>query len=356
MSRAAVLGAVVLFSSLSLRAIEPLPVELSDEQFWRIVSESSEKDGYFDSDNLVSNETGFQSVIPTLLRLTKPGGVYVGVGPEQNFTYIASLQPKIAFIVDIRRQNLLQLLMYKALFEVSSDRADFLGRLLSRQRPSGLDRTSTATDLMDAYSRVSPDANLRERNLRAVLDRLANVHKFPLSADDNARIAYVMNAFFEKGVDVTYVNPGSPNARQARLATLMTATDAGGQARGFLATEENFRIVQNLQKRNLIVPLTGDFAGDKAIRSIGEYLSKFDAKVTVFYTSNVERYLFGTPRAPSDAWKRFYANVAALPLDESSTFIRTGANVEQSVLGSIPKLVVAYRDGKIQRYADIPGQ
>ena len=163
-----------------------------------------------------------------------------------------------------------------------------------------------------------------------------------------------MNAFFEKGLDVTYVNPGSPNARQATLATLMTATDAGGQTRSFLATEENFRIVQNLQKRNLIVPLTGDFAGDKAIRSIGQYLRQFDAKVTVFYTSNVERYLFGSPRSPSEAWKRFYANVATLPIDESSTFIRTGSSVEQSVLGSIPELLAAYSDGKIQKYADIP--
>jgi len=68
----------------------------------------------------------------------------------------------------------------------------------------------------------------------------------------------------------------------------------------------------------------------------------------------VERYLFGSPRSPSEAWKRFYANVATLPIDESSTFIRTGSSVEQSVLGSIPELLAAYSDGKIQKYADIP--
>ena len=56
---------------------------------------------------------------------TKPGGVYLGVGPDQNFTYILALQPKIAFIIDIRRQNMLQHLMYKALIEISKDRADF---------------------------------------------------------------------------------------------------------------------------------------------------------------------------------------------------------------------------------------
>jgi hypothetical protein len=39
-------------------------------------------------------------------------GVYVGVGPYQNFTYISALDPDIAFVVDIRRKNLLHHLLY----------------------------------------------------------------------------------------------------------------------------------------------------------------------------------------------------------------------------------------------------
>ena len=73
----------------------------------------------FPSTTSLSNETTFQSVIPTLQARAQPGGAYLGVGPEQNFTYIAALQPKIAFIIDIRRQNLVEHLMYKALFELS---------------------------------------------------------------------------------------------------------------------------------------------------------------------------------------------------------------------------------------------
>ena len=61
----------------------------------------------------------------------------MGVGPEQNFTYIAVTRPAIAFIVDIRRGNLDLHLMYKALFELSADRADFVSRLFSRKRPAG---------------------------------------------------------------------------------------------------------------------------------------------------------------------------------------------------------------------------
>src|SRR4051812_26344018 len=93
----------------------PLPAGYSDEEFWRMVSDFSETGGYFRSDNFVSNETTFQEVIPDLRRKTKPGGVYLGVGPDQNFTYMVALRPAIAFIVDIRRQNMLQHLLYKAL-------------------------------------------------------------------------------------------------------------------------------------------------------------------------------------------------------------------------------------------------
>ena len=98
---------LVMCGAAGVAHAEQLPAALSDEEFWRMISGFSEPGGSFDSDNFVSNEQNFQSVIPALLERTRPGGVYIGVGPEQNFTYIAALQPRIAFIVDIRRQNML---------------------------------------------------------------------------------------------------------------------------------------------------------------------------------------------------------------------------------------------------------
>ncbi len=123
-----------------VRAVAPsLPDKLSDRDYWSLVTEFSEPDGEFRSDNLLSNEIFLQAVIPDLIRVAKPSRVYLGVGPEQNFTYIAALKPKMAFIVDVRRGNLQLHLMYKALFELSSDRADFIFRLFSRKRPEGLE-------------------------------------------------------------------------------------------------------------------------------------------------------------------------------------------------------------------------
>src|SRR5262249_57550885 len=102
-------------------------------------------------------------------------------------------------------------------------------------------------------------------------------------------------------------------------ADLMTATDGRGDRRSYLASEEAFNVIRQLEGRNLIVPLTGDFGGDKAIRSVGRYLKDHRATVTAFYTSNVEQYLF----QQDTAWRKFFANVATLPVDGRSTFIRS---------------------------------
>src|SRR5438132_4341902 len=118
--RFTVVFALCFFFGIAWSA-EELPTRLSDEAFWKLVTDFSEPGGYFRSDNFVSNETMFQNVIPELKKTTKHEGVYMGVGTDQNFTYIVALQPKIAFIVDIRRQNMLHHLMYKALIELSED-------------------------------------------------------------------------------------------------------------------------------------------------------------------------------------------------------------------------------------------
>src|SRR5205085_11190561 len=102
----------------------------------------------------VSNEVSYQDILPELTRIAKPGGAYLGVAPEQNFTYIAAIKPKVAFILDIRRQNMLELLMYKALFEMSADRGEFVSRLFSRPRPTGLAANASAETIFKAFDQM----------------------------------------------------------------------------------------------------------------------------------------------------------------------------------------------------------
>jgi hypothetical protein len=316
-----------------------LPERLSDQEFWRLTEELSEPTGYFRSDNLLSNEQVFARVIPELVAVARPGGVYLGVGPEQNFTYIAAIKPKIAFIIDIRRGNLLLQLMYKALFETSPDRADFLARLFTRKRPEGLTTSSTASDLFQAYwDAPAGGEEIYQENLHALLEVLTRKHSLPLSSDDVSGIDAIYKAFYIAGPAITWsTNVGGGLSRGGRgvsYAALMTQTDQQGEGLSYLATEDKFRLMKDLEARNLVVPVVGDFGGPKAIRAVGSYLKQRTATVTAFYLSNVEQYLRQDGKTTV-----FCRNVAMLPLDESSVFIRpSGAGI--AVYRPIPYIVV----------------
>src|SRR5437879_1148368 len=178
----ALFGLLAYISGGSSTAADTLPSGLTDREFWQMIVDFSEPDGYFRSDNFLSNETGYQSVIPTLHRRLQPGGVYLGVGPEQNFTYVAALQPKMAFIVDIRRQNMIEHLMYKALMETSQDRGEFLSRLFSRPSPAVLTPDASADALARADEEVQASTNFFNTNSRIVLDHLQHDQRLHFAA------------------------------------------------------------------------------------------------------------------------------------------------------------------------------
>jgi len=175
---------LVAVGFLAFPAAAQIPTRLTDQEFWRLASEFSERDGTYHSENLVSNEIRFQQIVPELIRKVKPGGVYVGVGPEQNFTYISAVRPSMVFIVDIRRGNLDLHLIYKAIFEMSADRSEFVSRLFSRARPTGLSTTSTATEIFNAYRKASPSQTLFNQNLKEIKNHLITKHGFKLSDVD----------------------------------------------------------------------------------------------------------------------------------------------------------------------------
>ena len=313
-------AAIGLALALAIAALAPrgagraaeLPLRLTDLEFWKLSADSSEPGGYFrsqDITNLTSNELWFQHVIPDLVKRTRPGGVYLGVGPEQNYTYIAAVRPRLVIIFDIRRGNLDLQLMYKAIFELSKDRADFVSMLFSRPRPAGLGPGATATELFRAFAAVRANDALHQRNLAAIENRLTVVHGWRLDPRDRAGIETIYQSFVWSGFAVR----ASPTYDQ-----LMTATDQAGVRRSYLATEENFGVLKDLETRNLVVPIVGDFGGHKAIRAAGTYLKAQGATVSAFYLSNVEQYLIQDGK-----WDTFCRNVATLPLDATSTFIRS---------------------------------
>jgi hypothetical protein len=309
-----------------------LPDKLTSAEFWQLSVALSEPDATFFSDNLVSNEMSFAQVVPQLRAAVSPGGVYLGVGPEQNFTYVVAVRARFAFIVDLRRANLLLHLMYKALFELSPDRTAFLSRLFSRSR-SDVRAEADIRELMTALSDAPVgDGDVYRRNLADLRRVLVDRHQFPLTPDDWAGIEKAYEAFRRFGPSLGYstTQSGRPFGT-ATYANLMQQSGADGKPLSYLGSESNYLYVRDLHLRNMIVPVVGNFAGPRAIRAIGSFLRTRNATVSGFYLSNVEDYL-GLARVPKNGeWRVFCENAASLPRDAESVFIRPhGLAVYQS--------------------------
>jgi len=361
---------VVLVATLAVprfQAAQPLPDRLSDEAFWKMVEDFSEDSGFFTSENFSSNERGYETLIPKLAARLQPGGVYLGVGPEQNFQYITGLKPSIAFIIDIRRQNMIQHLMYKAAFEMSKDRADFLSVIFSRKRPEGLSATSSVDQLFDAYAIAPADDALAEENRKAMKRLLMEVHKFRLTDEDLLTLDHVFDVFAAYGTSLNY-NSNIDGLGQIRLgrggnnvaySDLMRLVDRDGVNRSYVASEETFRFMKDLEERNLLVPVVGNFGGPKAIRAVGQYVREQGATVSVFYLSNVEQYLFSPPQGGPPIYREFYENVASLPLEDASTFIRSGnggggrGGGLTPMMSSVRDVLNAFRQGRITSQRDV---
>ena len=224
----------------------------------------------------------------------------------------------MAFVIDIRRQAVMQHLMYKAMFETAPDRGDFVSLLFARPRPAGVDAATPIQRLWQLYDAVPTDSELAARNYQRVVDRLTKQHGFAFTPEESAQLKSVYDAFVRFGPGITTRGGRGGFGSNRGFADLTGySTDSAGVPQSFLSTEENYRAVKALHERNLLVPVSGDFAGPKAVRAIGAYLRGHDARVTAFYVSNVEQYLIQDAKAQA-----FYDNVATLPVDSTSIFIR----------------------------------
>jgi hypothetical protein len=230
--------------------------------------------------------------------------------------------------------------MYKALFELSADRAEFISRLFSL-KPTRLRVTSSVRLLFFTYWGRPGIRSLYDQNLAAIRTQLMSRHQFPLTQDDLNWIEYVLGAFSKDGLRINYSRrlESLGNPQNPAFSELMTATDATGQPRSFLASEESFQFVKALQTKNLVVPLVGNFAGPRAIRAVGGYLREHNATVSLFYGSNVYGYL----KPPETL--AFCRNLASLPHDAESLYV--GGETQ-------PKAGVRLLTHEVKECADTP--
>lgn len=317
-------AAVILFTAFIAATVRT--ESLSAGEFSGMIRDFSEEGGYFMSDNFTSSEDCYLTIVDKMREHVAAGGAYIGVGPEQNFTYIAKTKPRIAFIVDIRRQAMIQHLMYKAVFHLSPTRARFLSCLLSRPIPEGKAPGADASldETIAFFAGIAADGGAYSKNLAAIRETIEADFRFPLSAEDRASLEYVYGSFRTYGFNTGFDVGGRRGRRYSRfpnLGDLLAMRDLDGDQESFLAGRKDYDFVRDMHRRNLIIPVVGDFSGKKALAAVGDYLRKRELTVSLFYVSNVEIVLFdwGSLEQFSD----FVKNVRKLPTDAKSFLLRT---------------------------------
>jgi hypothetical protein len=301
-------------------------------------------------------------VVDKLRELGATGGAYIGVGPEQNFTYIAKVRPRIAFILDIRRQAVIQHLMFKAIFHLAPSRTQYLSLLLSKPLPKDKAPSPDASvnEMLSLINHAPADDLAYASNLAAIRKAIREDFQVQLSDDDQKSLDYVYKNFRDDGLDIAYRMEGTRGGWFPSLKELIVQPDQHGKLGNFLTTKEDYEFVRDLHRKNLVIPVVGDFAGKKALAAIGDYLRKGGFTVTAFYTSNVEQYLF-----QNGVFTGFAENVRKLPINEKSLFIRAVPNTRFSHPAQLPghrtttllqQLTVFLKDfdeGRYQTYSDL---
>lgn len=330
----------------------------ADTSFAGAVARLSEPGGYFDTDNLISNEASYLHVVGALRERRLRGGAYLGVGPDQSFSYIAHLRPEVAIIVDIRRDNLLEHLLFKALFELAPDRAAYLHLLLARAPRGRPERGEGIERLVERFDEV-PVTRAAFDSIHALVRERVLKTGVALSEKDLATIRRFHGAFAEAGLRLQFNSYGrDPMPYYPTLWQLLTERDLGGRQAGYLASEEAYGVVRALQLADRVIPVVGDLAGGRALPAIADYLRERGLPVTAYYTSNVEQYL-----AREGKLDRFVENVRRLPRAPGAVVVRSvfrmyhpqavPGYVSTQLLQPIDSLLAAYDDGRIRTYREL---
>ncbi len=327
-------GRLLIWPLLMVAASCPGRTPRSTE-FADTISGLSEAAGYFDTDNLISNERSYLHAISDLRATGAHGGAYLGVGPGQNFSYMAEIEPELAIIIDIRRDNVLEHLIYKALFEACEQRAEFLARLTGRPVPRVSGGASASIDSIVAALDRETASRESAAEARDLIGRAVPGFGLALEPGDLETIARFHDEFIRFGLDLRFRSHGrAPQFYYPTLRELVLEVDREGRRASYLATEERYQRVRRLELEDRVIPVVGDLAGDTAMHAIAAHLRRRDLLVTAFYTSNVEFYLYGSRTFP-----RFIENLRALPLAGNAVLIKSFFRGFQ---GSHPRQVPGY--------------
>jgi len=342
--------ASVIYSSPDLYAQKVKP--LKPEEFTKLIVDISEYGGNFSADNWITNENSYLTVTDDIDKYKIKGGVYIGVGPDQNFTYINQIQPDLVFIIDVRHLNRMQHLTYKIIFQMAKTRKDYFSLLFSipLKKDNGLNTKSNISELVDYFLENRPDEKMMNDTEAKIIKTLNDKYKMKLSEKDVRGISYVLDSFMYYGMDITYRGGRrSWYPSYAEFITLKHKNDFGNP----FNTEKSFKYLKKLHVENRFIPVTGNFGGQKALMAIGEYIRSIGQTVSAYYVSNVEQYVI----RDGYLWNNWVKNVKNLPLTDKSVFIRwthdNGRWNHQTRLQLMKNFIKSADNGEYYNYTDI---
>lgn len=341
---AVVVAAVVALADAAQPSIERATA------FAERIKALSESGGSFDTDNLVSNEVSYLEVVPQLIERGVAGGAYIGVGPDQNFSYIARIRPKVAYIVDVRRDNLLLHLLFKAVFAEAATRIEYLCLLVGRTPPEPAPQWQV-TPLGELLDQLDGAALLERTRLRRRLESRIATFSVPLTASDLDTMARFHDAFITAGVGLRFQSHGRPPQwYYPTYRHLLLATDREKRAWSYLADEQAYRFVRNLQAEDGVIPVVGDLSGPHAMPAIGKALAAAGTRLSALYVSNVENYLFR-----GGTFDSYAHNLRALPHEPNAVVIRSvfRGGPSASTLQRLDTLLEGVAAGRVRSYIDV---
>ncbi|KPK91499.1 hypothetical protein AMJ80_07310 [bacterium SM23_31] len=338
-----------LVHDLYAQRVEPI----APEKFTEIMNSLSEEGGYYQSDIWITNEQTYLDVIGLLKERSVQGGVYIGVAPNQNFTYIAAIKPELAFIVDIRHQNRMQHLVYKILFELSETRAEFFSYLFAKpldpkESPSV---NADINEIVNYFYNIPSDRDMFNQTQSTIIDILQTKYNLALNSTDIREINAVLQVFYQYNLSITSGGGQNRRGRSNRptFAEILRLRDPAGKQLNAFNSREDYVYLRTMNLENKIIPVTGNFAGSKALSAVAQFLKERNLTVTAFYVSNVERYLF-----QDRIFNNWARNVKLLPIDENSVFIRNiSSNYRATRLQLIQTFISNFDSGRYRSYYDL---
>lgn len=200
--------------------------------------------------------------------LANIGGAYIGVGSDQNYSFIAVARSQWAWVMDYDPRVTDHHQRLKVFVLAAATPEEFVALWSPSQ-------SRRAAALIEAAFAGSPELAKLRRGYHATRERLHEYYREQATPDPKA--------------------PGY----------------------GWLANPEHYAYVRLLFQQGRIMPIKGDLLGDDSLRTVGLAAKALGVPVRVFYTSNAPSSWGGQI---TEGYRR---NVAGLPFDQRSIVLQT---------------------------------